>query len=125
MRVKMCSVHVTDPAKAYAFYTATLGFEELLVVPEANLYVVRSPEDRHGVGLLLEPEDNPIAHAYREGLYSAGIPAIVFGVAELHDEYDRLVAAGVRFTGEPVTDDSGTHVTFDDTCGNFVRLHED
>lgn len=125
MRVKMCGVHVTDPATAFAFYTATLGFEELVVVPEANLYVVRSPEDRHGVGLLLEPSDSPLASAYREGLYAAGIPAIVLGVGELHDEYDRLVAAGVRFTGEPATDASGTHATFDDTCGNWVRLHED
>jgi predicted enzyme related to lactoylglutathione lyase len=121
----MCSIHVLDPAQAFAFYTGTLGFEELLVIPEANLYIVRSPEDRHGVGLLLEPSDNPIAQAYREGLYAAGIPAIVFGVSELHDEYDRLVAAGVAFTGEPVDDPSGTYVTFDDTCGNYIRLHED
>jgi catechol 2,3-dioxygenase-like lactoylglutathione lyase family enzyme len=125
MRVKMCGIHVLDPAKAYAFYTGTLGFEDLLVIPEANLYVLRSPEDRHGVGLLLEPSDNPIARAYRDGLYAAGLPAVVLGVGELCDEYDRLVAAGVRFTGEPVSDDSGTHVIFDDTCGNFIQLHED
>ncbi len=125
MRVKMCGVHVADPAQAYVFYTRTLGFEDLLVIPEANLYVLQSPEDRHGVGLLLEPTDNPIARAYRDGLYAAGLPAIVFGVPELHDEYDRLVAAGVKFTGEPVTDDSGTHAIFDDTCGNYIQLHED
>jgi len=125
MRVKMCGVHVTDPARAFAWYTGVLGFEELFTAPEANLYIVRSPDDRHGVGLLLEPSDNPIAEAYRTGLYGAGIPAIVFGVPELHDEYDRLVAAGVHFTGEPVVDPSGTYATFDDTFGNWIRLHED
>jgi len=125
MRVKMCGVHVTDPARAFAWYTGVLGFEELLAAPEGNLYIVRSPDDRHGVGLLLEPSDNPIAEAYRSGLYAAGIPAIVFGVSELHDEYDRLVAAGVHFTGEPVSDPSGIYATFDDTFGNWIRLHED
>ena len=78
-----------------------------------------------GHELLLEPSDNPIAEAYRTGLYAAGIPAIVFGVSELHDEYDRLEAAGVHFTGEPVTDPSGIYATFDDTFGNWIRLHED
>ncbi len=125
MRVKMCGVHVTDPKTAYAFYTDVLGFEDLVVIPDAGLYVLCSPDDRHGVGLLLEPSDNPLAATYSKGLYAAGIPAIVLGVSELHDEYDRLVAAGVRFTGEPVTDDSGTYATFDDTCGNYIRLHED
>jgi catechol 2,3-dioxygenase-like lactoylglutathione lyase family enzyme len=43
MRVKMCGLHVTDPAQAFGFYTDVLGFEELMAVPEAGLYIVRSP----------------------------------------------------------------------------------
>jgi catechol 2,3-dioxygenase-like lactoylglutathione lyase family enzyme len=125
MRIKMCGIHVSDPAQAFTFYTGTLGFDELLTVPEAYLYIVRSPEDPDGVGLLLEPSDNPIAQAYREGLYGAGIPTIVFGVKDVQAEYARLTSAGVRFTGEPTTDEAGTHATFDDTCGNYVRIHQD
>jgi len=125
MRVKMCGVHVDEPAKAYQFYTGVLGFEELLTIPEANLYVVRSPEDPDGVGLLLEPSDNPVARAYMQGLYQVGLPVIVFGVDDVRAEYARLVGAGVRFTGEPATDASGTHAVLDDTCGNYVQIHQD
>jgi len=124
MRVKMCSIHVTDPAAAFAFYTGVLGFEELLAMPEGNLFIVRSPDDREGVGLLLEPSDNPIAAAYREGLYASGIPAIVFGTPDVRAEHDRLAAAGVRFTAEPTTNDFGTQADFDDTFGNIIRLHQ-
>ena len=124
----MCGIHVKDPAAAFEFYTKTLGFAELLAMPEANLFIVKSPEDAGragGAGLLLGPSDNPIGLAYREGLYDAGIPVIVFGVPDVRAEYERLTAAGVRFLGEPVADPSGTMATFDDTCGNYVRIHQD
>lgn len=121
----MCSIHVNDPADAFAFYTETLGFEELLAVPDASLYIVKSPEDPEGVGLLLEPSDNPIAQAYKEGIYGAGMPSIVLGVKNVQAEYEKLTSAGVRFTGKPTTDQSGTHAVFDDTCGNYVQIHQD
>jgi catechol 2,3-dioxygenase-like lactoylglutathione lyase family enzyme len=121
----MSSIHVTDPADAFTFYTETLGFEELLVIPDAYLYIVRSPEDRDGVGLLLEPSNNPVARAYKEGVYELGIPTIVFGVKDVQAEYGRLKSLDVRFTGEPTTDESGTHAVFDDTCGNYVQIHQD
>lgn len=120
----MCSIHVTDPAAAHAFYTGTLGFETLLAMPEANLFIVSTP-DSGGVGLLLEPSDNPIAEAYRSGVYDAGLPAIVFGSPDVRADYERLSAAGVVFRGEPMTDPSGVMVDFEDTCGNLIRLHQD
>lgn len=94
-------------------------------MPEHSLFIVRSPEDPGGIGRLLEPSDNPVAQAYRTGLYDAGIPAIVFSVADVRAEYERLSAKGMRFTGEPQTDQSGTHVVYDDICGNFVQIHQD
>jgi len=120
----MCSVHVDDPAAAFEFYTTTLGFLELVKLPEFQLYIVKSPEEPTGVGLLLEPSSNPVAKAYQEGLHGQGIPAIVFGTPDVRAEYKRLGALGVRFTGEPSTDPSGTSVVFDDTCGNLIQLHE-
>ncbi len=121
----MCGIHVDDPARAFEFYTGTLGFEELLAMPEANLYIVRSPEDRDGVGLQLEPSDNPIGRTYMEEVYRAGLPAMVFGTKDVRAEYERLTAAGVRFISEPTTDQAGTYAVFDDTCGNYVQLHQD
>lgn len=125
MRVKMCSIHVDDPASAHAFYTGALGFTDLLVSREHNLYIVRSADPRSDVGLLLEPSDNPIAADYMRGLRNAGIPVIVFGVPDVAAEFERLSALGVQFTSEPETGPSGTSATFDDTCGNLIQIHED
>jgi catechol 2,3-dioxygenase-like lactoylglutathione lyase family enzyme len=139
MRLKMCSIHVKEPAAAHEFYTFTLGFETLLAIPEYNLYIVKDPappssagEDSSasnnsaaGVGLLLEPSDNPIGAAYMNGLHDAGLPAIVFGVPDVRAEYERLTGLGVVFQGEPSEGPDGISVVLDDGCGNFVQLHQD
>ena len=125
MRLKMCSIHVQDPAAAHSFYTETLGFDTLMAMPEHNLFIVKDPGAASGAGLLLEPSDNPIASAYSKGLYDAGIPAIVFGAPDVKAEYERLSAAGVRFRGEPAEDPFGITAVFDDGCGNYIQLHQD
>ncbi|NKX55483.1 VOC family protein [Arthrobacter mobilis] len=126
MRIKMCSIHVQDPAEAFKFYTGTLGFGELVAMPEYNLFIVKSREEGQDTGLLLEPSDNPIGEAYRKGVYDAGLPAIVFGVEDVQAEYERLSAAGVKFTSEPAPDPAGAMAAvFDDGCGNLVQLHQD
>jgi catechol 2,3-dioxygenase-like lactoylglutathione lyase family enzyme len=129
MRLKMCSVHVKDPAAAHDFYTGTLGFETLMAMPEYNLYIVKDAGSAGGspssVGLLLEPSDNPIGAAYMNGLHDAGIPAIVFGVPDVGAEYKRLKAKGVIFQAEPSEGPTGTSVVLDDGCGNYVQLHQD
>jgi predicted enzyme related to lactoylglutathione lyase len=121
----MCSIHVKDPAAAFEFYTQTLGFVELMAMPEHNLFIVRAANEEDGVGLLLEPSHNPIGADYMNRLYASAIPAIVFGVDDVQAEFERLRELGVEFRGEPTTDPSGTIATFDDGCGNFVRLHQD
>ncbi|BCW51672.1 hypothetical protein StoSoilB13_40140 (plasmid) [Arthrobacter sp. StoSoilB13] len=126
----MCSIHVKDPATAHAFYTETLGFETLMAMPEHNLFIIKDPgadnsADNNSVGLLLEPSDNPIGANYMNAVHDAGLPAIVFGVPDVQAEYERLVAAGVTFKGEPSEDPSGVSAVFDDGCGNFVQLHQD
>ncbi len=127
MRLKMCSIHVKDPAAANEFYTGILGFESLMALPEHNLYIVKDPAGSGGgtAGLLLEPSDNPLGAAYMNGLHDAGIPAIVFGVSDVRAEYERLTAKGVMFQGEPSDGPGGTSAVMDDGCGNFVQLHQD
>ncbi|WP_454697229.1 VOC family protein [Arthrobacter humicola] len=129
MRLKMCSIHVKDPAAAHQFYTETLGFETLMAMPEYNLYIVKDPGSAGGssgsVGLLLEPSDNPIGANYMNALHDAGMPAIVFGVPDVRAEYKRLAALGVIFQDEPAEGPTGTSVVLDDGCGNFVQLHQD
>ncbi|WP_433875608.1 VOC family protein [Sinomonas atrocyanea] len=124
MRIKMCSIHVTDPASAHAFYTETLGFDTLMAMPEGNLFIVTSP-DSGGVGLLLEPSDNPIGETYRTSVYDAGMPAIVLGSPDVRADYERLTAAGVAFRGQPTEDPYGVSAVFDDQHGNLIQLHQD
>jgi len=122
----MCSIHVKDPAAAHTFYTETLGFETLMAMPEHNLFIIKDPgSDAGSVGLLLEPSDNPIGADYMNAVHDAGLPAIVLGVPDVQAEYNRLVAAGVTFQGQPSEDPSGISAVFDDGCGNFVQLHQD
>lgn len=126
MRIKMCSIHVKDPAAAHAFYTGTLGFDTLMAMPDYNLFIIKDPgASDSSVGLLLEPSDNPIGADYMNAVYQVGLPAIVFGVPDVQAEYDRLVAAGVAFKSPPAEDPSGISAVFDDGCGNYVQLHQD
>jgi predicted enzyme related to lactoylglutathione lyase len=124
MKIKLTSVFVDDPNKAFKFYTEVLGFVKLLHVPEAYLAIVVSPEEPKGTALLLEPNGNPIAKTYQEGVYKAGLPVIVFGVDDIHKEYERLKQLGVAFRSEPKKTEWGIQTVFEDTCGNLVQLHQ-
>ncbi|WP_400159544.1 VOC family protein [Arthrobacter sp. BPSS-3] len=125
MRLKMCSIHVKDPAAAHEFYTGILGFETMMAMPEHNLYIIKDPEGAATVGLLLEPSDNPIGASYMNAVHDAGLPAIVFGVPDVRAEYERLTAKGVMFLTEPSDGPGGTTAILDDGCGNYVQLHQD
>ena len=124
MKIALTSVPVHDPIKAFAFYTEVLGFVQRMYVPEAYLAIVASPEEPDGTGLLLEPNDNPIAKTFQEGVYKAGLPIIVFGVDDIQKEYERLRKLGVVFKKKPTKTEHGIEAIFDDTCGNLIQLHQ-
>lgn len=125
MKIKLTSVFVHDPNEALKFYTETLGFVKIMHVPEAWLAIVAAPEEPQGTALLLEPNKNPIASTYQDALYKAGIPVIVFGVDDVQKEYERLKELGVVFKKEPTKNDYGIEAMFDDTCGNWIQIHQD
>jgi catechol 2,3-dioxygenase-like lactoylglutathione lyase family enzyme len=139
IRVAVSSVYVADQDKALHFYTEVLGFEKRQDVPlgSARWLTVGSPgvgaaapvdEDRAAgdadcpVELLLEPNDNPVARQYQEGLFRQGIPAATFAVDDIAAEYARLGGLGVVFTTPPTTNGAVTTAVLDDTCGNLVTL---
>ena len=124
MKIALTSVFVHDPKTAFKFYTEVLGFVEKLYMPEANLAIVASPEEPNGTGLLLEPNDNPLAKTYQEGLFNSGIPCIIFGVEDIKTEYERMKNLGVVFRKEPIKTDHGTQALFEDTCGNLIQLYQ-
>lgn len=126
IKIAVASVFVEDQSKALAFYTEVLGFEKRQDIPlgDARWLTVASPAGPDGVELLLEPNGNPIAKTYQQGLFEAGIPATTFAVDDIHAEYARMTRLGVVFTGEPVQAGPVTSAVFDDTCGNLVGLHQ-
>ena len=124
MKIALTSVFVDDPIRAHRFYTEVLGFVTRLYMPEANLAIVASPEEPEGTGLLLEPNDNPIASTYQQAIYAAEMPIIVFGVEDVEKEYARLAAQGVVFRTPPTRNEVGMEAVFEDTCGNLVQLYQ-
>jgi predicted enzyme related to lactoylglutathione lyase len=124
VKIQLVSLFVDDPLKAFKFYTEVLGFIERVYLPEAYLAIVASPEEPGGTGMLLEPNNNPIASTYQSALRKEKLPAIVFGTADIQKEYERLKGLGVVFTQEPTKTDFGIEAVFDDTCGNYIQLYQ-
>ena len=122
MKIMLTSLPVNNPIDAFTFYTEVLGFVKRLYIPEAVLAIVASPEEPDGTGLLLEPNNNPISKTFQEAVYQAGLPIIVFGTADIQQEYERLKARGVVFRKEPTKTDWGIEAIFEDACGNLIQL---
>jgi predicted enzyme related to lactoylglutathione lyase len=124
MKIGMTSVFVDDPVRAFKFYTEILGFVKKVFMPEALLAIVVSNDDPGGTSLMLEPNDNTIAKNYQEGLYNNGIPVIVFTAADVQQEYERLLNAGVKFRNAPTKTQYGMDALFEDGFGNIIQLYQ-
>ena len=127
MRIKLAQVFVTDQDRAQAFYTEKLGFRvktDAEYGPGARWLTVVSPDDPDGTELMLGLVDESSA-AFQRTVYDSGRPAISLESDDLQQEYERLRDAGVTFTMPPTTMPyGGTDAVFDDTCGNYVNLHQ-
>lgn len=124
MRITLTSVLVDDQAKALAFYTEVLGFQKKHDVPVGahRWLTVVSPEALDGVELLLEPDEHPAAKQFKAALVTDGIPFTSFTVDDVQREYERLLAAGVRFTQPPTAMGPVVTAVLDDTCGNLLQI---
>ena len=124
MRINLTSVLVDDQDKALRFYTEVLGFTKKTEVPLGahRWLTVVSPEDPDGVELVLEPDEHPAVKPFKDALVQDGIPFTSFAVEDVHREYERLSALGVRFTQEPLAAGPATTAVLDDTCGNLIQI---
>jgi predicted enzyme related to lactoylglutathione lyase len=84
--------------------------------------MVVSPEDADGVQLLLEPDENPAAKAFKAALFAQGAPMTTFFVDDIEKEAERMRQLGGVFTMEPTTVGSTKVAIFDDTCSNLIQL---
>lgn len=124
--IALTSVMVDDQAKALKFYTDTLGFVVKHDIPMggARWLTVVSPAQPDGVELLLEPIGYDFARTYQKALFDANIPLTAFAVDDIKAEYDRLTKLGVRFKGEPSVGPGPSVATFEDSCGNLIRVFQ-
>lgn len=124
MKIVVTSVLVDDQDKALAFYTNVLGFVKKTEVPlgEFKWLTVVGPNELDGVELLLEPDGHPAAKPFKQALVQDGIPYTSFGVTDIQAEFQRLTAAGVKFTQPPVEMGPVITAVFDDTCGNLIQI---
>ena len=127
MKLKLVSIFVDDQDKALAFYTDVLGFKkktDIPVGPGARWITVVSGDARDDLELVLEPNANPIAKTYQEGLFKSGIPATAFESDDLKREHAELKRRGVVFTMEPKDAGPVRIAIFSDTCGNLIQLFQ-
>jgi predicted enzyme related to lactoylglutathione lyase len=113
MKIKLTSIYVKDPIEAFKFYTEILRFKELMYMPNAKLAIVVSPEEPQGTALLLEPNSNTAVKSYQET------------IDDVQKEFERLKSLGVTFKEEPTNNEWGIEAVFDDTCGNYIKIHQD
>jgi len=125
MKIKMTSIPVNDPVKAFKYYTEILGFEKFMYNPKEQVAIVVSAEDSNGTALLLEPNELPEYKNFQKAIYAKGIPALTLAVSNLKEEYIRLVNLDVRFIQKPTEMDWGWEAIFDDSNGNYVQLVQD
>lgn len=126
MKIMVTSLFVEDQDKALEFYSEKLGFvkKEDVPVGEFRWITLVSPDEQDGTELLLEPNNHPAAKEYQKKIFADGIPATMFGVADINKEYKRLLEQGVKFTMEPTKMGELTIAVFDDTCGNLIQIVE-
>lgn len=125
LSIAFSSVFVDDQAKAADFYTRVLGFQLASDVPlggEHRWLTVRSSTTPGSVELVLEPNSNPVATTYQQGLRAQGIPITSFATPDIQAEVGRLKALGVAFVQEPTDIGPAILATFDDTCGNLIQI---
>lgn len=124
IRINVTSVFVDDQEEALRFYTDVLGFVKKADIPlgEARWLTVVSADDPDGTELLLEPGDHPAVAPFKQALVEDGIPFTSFAVDDVRAHAERLAAAGVRFTQQPVDMGAVTTAVFDDTCGNLIQI---
>lgn len=124
MKIIVTSIFVQDQDKALKFYSEKLGFikKEDVPVGKFRWITLVSPDDQDGTELLLEPNEHPAAKEYQKKIFADGIPATMFGVADIRKEYKRLMDKGVKFIMEPTKMGNITIAVFDDTCGNLIQI---
>src|SRR5229473_6015263 len=124
MKIKLTSVYVDDQDKALRFYTEVLGFVKKADFSQGpyRWLTVASAEEPDGAELQLARNDNPAAKAFQQARFQQGQPAAMFYTDDVQRDYERMKAAGAKFTTPPTKVTGSTIAMVNDTCGNLIQI---
>jgi len=111
---------VRDYDEALAFYVGKLGFrlvEDTAMPAQKKRWVVIAPPGSTGTSLLLARASKP-EQAAIIGNQTGGRVFLFLRTDDFWRDYNRLVAAGVRFVRPPSEEPYGTVAVFEDLYGN-------
>ena len=128
--VGMVGLYVRDQDEAVEFYVEKLGFRVHTDVRNGDYrwLTVQHPEQPSFQLGLFAPGppvlDAATAQAVREIVAKGAMPPLVLVVDDCRAAHERMHAAGVEFTQEPVTRYGSTDASFRDPSGNGWKLIE-
>jgi catechol 2,3-dioxygenase-like lactoylglutathione lyase family enzyme len=128
--VGVVGLYVRDQEEALQFYVGKLGFRVHTDAGsgEYRWLTVQHPEQPSFQLGLFTPGppvlDEATAQTVREIVAKGAMPPLVFIVDDCRAAYDRMLAAGVEFTQEPVDRYGAVDASFRDPSGNGWKMIE-
>jgi catechol 2,3-dioxygenase-like lactoylglutathione lyase family enzyme len=126
--IQVVGLYVRDQDEALAFYVGKLGFVVHTDVRNGNyrwLTVQHPQQPSFQLGLFTPDQpmlDPATVQALREAVAKGGMPPLVLVVDYCRADYERLHAAGVEFTQEPVARYGSVDASFRDPAGNGWKM---
>ena len=126
--VAVVGLYVHDQEEALRFYVGKLGFTVHTDAKNGDYrwLTVTCPDQPDFQLGLFAPQpptvDEATARTLREIVAKGAMPPLVLTVADCQAAYDRMLAAGVEFTQEPMTRYGSVDASFRDPSGNGWKL---
>jgi catechol 2,3-dioxygenase-like lactoylglutathione lyase family enzyme len=126
--VAVVGLYVGDQDEALSFYVDKLGFTVHTDAKNGDYrwLTVQHPEQPDFQLGLFKPQpptvDEATARTLHEIVAKGAMPPLVLVVADCQAAYERMHAAGVEFTQEPMARYGGVDASFRDPSGNGWKL---
>ncbi len=126
--VEVVGVYVRDQDEALAFYAGKLGFQVHTDVRNGDyrwLTVQHPGQPLFQLGLFRPGpplHDEATAQALRAMVAKGAMPSLVLAVDDCRAAYERMKAAGVEFTQEPISRFGTVDAGFRDPSGNGWKM---
>lgn len=126
--IEVVGIYVRDQDEALAFYVEKIGFRVHTDVRNGDyrwLTVQHPDQPLFQLGLMAPGSpihDDATAQALRALVAKGAMPPLVLAVDDCRAAYDRMRAAGVEFTQEPIVRFGKVDAGFRDPSGNGWKM---